>query len=207
VGVTALWPDLASAWLSDWPDLASAGVTALALSLGGAYGYEKIRDRARRRPTAAADVMDLYAEPGPGPRQPSGRSLLDQILASPPVSRPLPPVARPDPAPARVGEEEDEPWIADEMLTAPGTVVGQAIAASANLVVRTYQASSGHRWLQLAATAGVCLFLACLAFVLIIPLLLVAAFGYIGDSSHDIRLRIVMVLFVVDLALQAIGSL
>jgi hypothetical protein len=53
VGVTVLWSDLASSW----PDLASAGVTAVALSLGGAYGYEKICDRARRRPTAAADVV------------------------------------------------------------------------------------------------------------------------------------------------------
>jgi hypothetical protein len=37
--------------------------------------------------------------------------------------------------------------------------------------------------------------------------LLVAAFGYVRDSGHDIRLRIVIVLFVVDLAVQAIGSI
>jgi hypothetical protein len=93
------------------------------------------------------------------------------------------------------------------MLTAPETVAGRAKAASVNLVVRTYQASGGHRWLQFTAVAGVCLFLACLAVVLIIPLLLVAAFGYVRDSGHDIRLRIVIVLFVVDLAVQAIGSI
>jgi hypothetical protein len=205
--VTALWADLTSSW----PDLASAALTAIALALGGAYGYEKISDRVRRRPTAAADVIGRTAEPGPSPGPPSGRSLLDQILASPPISSPLPPIARSDPAqapnPAGEEDDEDEPWAAEEMLTAPGTVAGQAIAASVNLVVRVYQASGGRHWLQLIAAAGVSLLLACLGFVLIIPLMLVEAFGYAMDSGHDIRLRIVIVLFLIDLAVQVIGSI
>jgi hypothetical protein len=90
------------------------------------------------------------------------------------------------------------------LLTSPGPVAGRIFAASKNLVVRTRRVTAGHRWLQIISTAGVCLFLACLAYVLIIPLLLVAAFGYVMDSRHDIRLRIIVVLLVVGLALEGI---
>jgi hypothetical protein len=73
-------------------------------------------------------------------------------------------------------------------------------------VVKTCGASDGHRWLQLTATVGVWVFLAFVALVLVIPLLPVAAFGYVRDSRHDIRLRLIVVLLVVDLAVQVITN-
>jgi hypothetical protein len=193
-----------------WLDLASAGLSLLALLLGGMYGYDKAFDRLRRRRTTASDVTDWHSGPGLGTGQPSGRSLLSQILTSPPVTSPLPPTARPDPAEAGEAEEptdaeEMEPTGAEEILLAsPGPLAGWVLAASRNLVVRTRRATGGHRWLQLISTVGVRLFLACLAYVLVVPLLLVAAFGYVMDSCHDIRLRIIVVLLVTELALEEI---
>jgi hypothetical protein len=168
-----------------WSDLPGM----LAVFLGGMYGWDKAVDRVSRRRTAASDVVDLVAEPGRDPGQSSGPPLLSRILASPPVIRPLPPTAQPDPAEA--GEAE-EPTDALEILAeSPGPVAGRVLAATKNLVAKTRRVSDGHRSLQLAATVGVCLFLACLALVLVIPLLLVAALGYVRDSRHDIRLRII----------------
>jgi hypothetical protein len=192
-----------------WPDLASAGLTLAAALLGAMYGYAKAFDRVRRQRTAASDVTDWRSDPGLGTRQSSGGSLLSQILTSPPTTSPLPPTVRPglteapeadDPA-----EAEEIPTEAEEiLLTSPGPVAGRILAASKTLVVRIRRATDGHRWLQLISTAGVCLFLGCLAYVLIIPLLLVAAFGYVIDSRHDIRLRIIVVLLVAGLALEGI---
>jgi hypothetical protein len=193
-----------------WPDLASAGLTLLAGVLGGMYGYGKAADRLWRRRTAASDVTDSYSWPGVGTGQPSGRSLLSQILTSPPATSPLPPAVRPDPAEAREAEEpteaeEIEPTEAEEILLAsPGPLARWVLATSKNLVVRTRRATGDHRWLQLISTGGVCLFLACLAYFLVVPLLLVAAFGYVMDSRHDIRLRIIVVLLVAGLALEGI---
>ena len=145
-------------------------------------------------------MADLVADPG----QPSGWPLLSQILASPPVISPYPPTAQL--APAEAGEAE-EPTDALEILAeSPGPVVGWFLAASENLVVKTCGASDGHRWLQLTATVGVWVFLAFVALVLVIPLLPVAAFGYVRDSRHDIRLRLIVVLLVVDLAVQVITN-
>jgi hypothetical protein len=191
-----------------WPDLASAGLTLAAALLGAMYGYDKAFDRVRRQRTAASDVTDWRSDPGPGTRQSSGGSLLSQILTSPPTTSPLPPTVRPGLAEApeaEPAEAEEIPTEAEEiLLTSPGPVAGRILAASKNLVVRIRRATAGHRWLQLISTAGVCLFLGCLAYVLIIPLLLVAAFGYVIDSRHDIRLRIIVVLLVAGLALEGI---
>jgi hypothetical protein len=181
------------------------------------YGYGKAADRLWRRRTAASDVTDSYSWPGVGTGQPSGRSLLSQILTSPPATSPLPPAVRPDPAEAREAEEpteaeeiepteaeEIEPTEAEEILLASPGPLARWVATSKNLVVRTRRATGDHRWLQLISTGGVCLFLACLAYVLVVPLLLVAAFGYVMDSRHDIRLRIIVVLLVAGLALEGI---
>ena len=103
--------------------------------------------------------------------------------------------------------EAVEPTGAEEILAAsPSPVVDRIFDASTNLVATTRQATGGHRWIQLASIACVLLFLTCLALVLFVPLLLIMVFGYVSDSRHDIRLRIIVGLFSVDIALQVIAN-
>jgi hypothetical protein len=103
--------------------------------------------------------------------------------------------------------EAEEPTGAEEILAAsPGPVVDRLFGAGANLVARARQATGGHRWIQFAATACVLLFLTCLAVLLFVPLLLVMVVGYASDSGHDIRLRIIVGLLLVDVALQVIAN-
>ncbi len=71
----------------------------------------------------------------------------------------------------------------------------------------THRATGGHRWIQLAATACVVLLLIPVAVALFVPLLLVMVFTYVSDPGHDFRLRIIVWLFLVDIALQAIAHL
>jgi hypothetical protein len=177
----------------------------LAAFVGAMYVWDKAVDRVSRQRTAASDVVDWAAEPGLDPGQSGESPLLRRILAGPPVISSLPPAAQPGPAEA--GEAE-EPIDALEILArSPGPVAGRVLAAGENLVAKTRRAVGGHRWLQLTATVGVCLLLACLALVLVIPLLLVAAFGYVAASRHDIRLRIIVALLLVELAVQVITNL
>lgn len=192
-----------------WPDLATAGLILLTVLLAALYGCDKAFGQVRRRSTSASDLADWHSEPGLGHGQSSGRSLLSQILASPPVTSPLPPSVRPDPAEAgdaeKPTEAEEIPTGAEDiLLVSPGPLAGWVFAASKDLVVRTRRATAGHRWLQLVSTIGVCLLLACLAYVVVVPLVLVAAFSYVIDSRHDIRLRIIVVLLVAELVLEGI---
>jgi hypothetical protein len=102
--------------------------------------------------------------------------------------------------------EAEEPTGAEEILVAsPGRVVDRLSGAGADLIAWTLQATGGHRWIRLAAAASVLLFLTCLVVVLSIPLLLMMVFSYVSDSGHDIRLRIIVGLLLVEIALQGIA--
>jgi hypothetical protein len=105
-------------------------------------------------------------------------------------------------------DEAEEPTGAEEILVAsPSRVADGLFEAGDNLVAGTLGATGGHRWIQRAATACVLLFLACLAVALSIPLLLLKALAYVTDSDHDFRLRIIVWLFLIDIALQVIAHL
>jgi hypothetical protein len=161
-----------------WLDLASLGLGVLAVALGAWYGVDNWLERERRY---AADRWAMRSGP------PSSHMLTD-------LSSPQP------------GEVE-EPTGAEEILAAsPGPVVERVLDVSTNLVTRTRRATSGRRWIQPASTAFVLLFLTCLALLLFVPLLLTMVLVYVTDSGHDIRLRIVVVLFVVDIALQVFAN-
>jgi hypothetical protein len=175
-----------------WLDLASLGLGVLAVALGAWYGVDYWLERERRYRADKWDMGNGHSEPGLDPGQPVGPSAFSHTLTD--LSSP------------QTGEAE-EPTGAEEILAAsPGPVVDRLLGASANLVARTRQATGGHRWIQLAATACVLLFLTCLAVVLFVPLLLMMVFGYVSDSGHDIRLRIIVGLFLVDIALQVIAN-
>jgi hypothetical protein len=181
-----------------WLDFVSLGVGVLALALGAWYSVDKWRERQRR------DWADKWAglqlgiekghpEPGLDPGLPIEPSALSYILT--------------DPSWAKAGEAE-EPTGAEEILAAsPNPVVERIFSASTNLMARTRDATGGHRWIQLACTAGVVLFLTGLALFLFVPLLLLMVFGYVSDSRHDIRLRAIVGLFLVDIALQTISNI
>ncbi len=175
-----------------WPDLASLGLGLLAAVLGAWY---MVADQLERQRRSFADRRDLgigYSEPGLYPGQPVG-SLPAATLAE--LS--LPQTGRPE-----------EPTGAEEILAAsPGPVADGFMDACANLVEGTHRATGRHRWIQVAATACVVLLLIPVAVALFVPLLLVVVFTYVSDSGHDFRLRIIVWLFLADIALQAIAHL
>jgi hypothetical protein len=175
-----------------WPDLASLGLGLLAVALGAWYVVASQWER-QRRYTADKWPIGIAYSGGLNPGQPVGHSDLSHTLAE---------LAAPQPG------EAEEPTGAEEILAAsPGPVADGLVGAAANLVAGTLRATGGHRWIQLAATACVVLFLTCLAVALSIPLLLVMGFAYVSDSTHDFRLRVIVVLFLVDIALQGIAHL
>jgi hypothetical protein len=162
-----------------WLDVVSLGLGVLAVALGAWYGVDNWLERERRY---AADRW------GTGSGPPTSNHMLTDLSAPQP------------------GEAE-EPTGAEEILAAsPGPVVERLFDVSTNLVTWTRQATSGRRWIQPASTAFVLLFLTCLALLLFVPLLLTMVLVYVTDSGHDIRLRIVVVLFVVDIALQVFAN-
>lgn len=174
-----------------WPDLASLGLGLLAAALGAWYVAADQLERPRR---SFADKWNLgtgYSEPGLYRGQPVG-SLPAATLAE--LSSP----------PTRA----EEPTGAEEILAAsPGPVADGFMGACSNLVEGTHRATGGHRWIQLAATAGVVLLLIPVAAALLVPLLLVTVFTYVSDTDHDFRLRLIVWLFLADIALQAIVHL
>jgi hypothetical protein len=102
---------------------------------------------------------------------------------------------------------EAEETGAEEILTAsPGPVADRLFGGMADLLSGVSRATDDHRPIQFAATACVVLFLMCLVLVLGLPILLLIVLAYVSDSGHDFRLRIIVALFVVDIALQVIGN-
>lgn len=164
-----------------WPDLASLGLGVLAAALGAWYVVADQLERQRRSMTEKWFTG----------RRPVGPSALSHTLAE--LSAPRTAV---------------EPTGAEEILAAsPGPVADGLFGAGADLVAGTLSVTGGHRWIQLAATACVGLLLTCLAVALGLPLLLVMVLAYVTDSGHDFRLRIIVGLFLVDIALQTIAHL
>ena len=162
-----------------WLELASLGLGVLALVLGVSFVLEKALEQLRRRPTSAADLFDIGSAP-----------------------------AQVGLWPATASKEEEVGIGADEILTtSPGPVVEWVLGAGERLMVRTRRATDGHTLTQIVATAGALLLLACLGVTLFLPLLLVAALGYLADSNHDLRLRSIVGIFLVDLALQVIANI
>ena len=104
-------------------------------------------------------------------------------------------------------EEAEQPTEAEEILaTFSSPVLDRICGAGTNLVARTRQATSGHRWIQFASIACVKLFLTCLALVLFVPLVLISVFAYASDSRYDVRLRIIVGLFPVGIVFQVIAN-
>jgi hypothetical protein len=85
-------------------------------------------------------------------------------------------------------------------------VADRLVGGMADLVSGTSRATDGHRSIKFAATACVLLVLTCLVLVLGLPILLLMVLAYVSDSGHDFRLRIIVVLFAVDIALQVIAN-
>jgi len=162
-----------------WLDLASLGLGVLTIALGAWYLVDNWLERERRH----------WADKWGRQKVPSALSHIPTDLSWPEA------------------DEAEEPTGAEEILAASASpMVDRVFDASTNLVARTRRATGGHRWIQLASIACVLLFLTCLALVLFVPLLLVMAFGYVSQSRHDIRLRIIVGLFLVDIALQVIAN-
>jgi hypothetical protein len=161
-----------------WQDLASLGLGLLAAALGAWYVVADQLERQRR------SFTEKWQPVGPLP----AATLAE--LSSPRTGRP------------------EEPTGAEEILAAsPGPAANGFMDACANLVEGTHRATGGHRRIQLAATACVVLLLIPVAVALLVPLLLVTVFTYVTDSGHDFRLRIIVWLFLADIALQAIAHL
>ena len=157
-----------------WPDVVSLGLGVLAVALGAWYSVAKQAERARRYQAVKWDG-------------PSGFEDVVADLISPHTFE----------AEGRTG--------AEEMLTAsPGPVADRLVAGMADLVSGTSRATDGHRSIKFAATACVLLVLTCLVLVLGLPILLLMVLAYVSDSGHDFRLRIIVALFAVDIALQVI---
>jgi hypothetical protein len=177
-----------------WPDLASLGFGLLAAALSAWYVAAGQWERQRRYTDKWRTGIGYSGGLHSG--QPVGPSDLDHLLAE---------LAAP-----QTGEAE-EPTGAEEILIASpgpvGPVANGLIDAGTNLVSGTHRATGDHRWIQLAATACVVLPLTCLALALSIPLLLMMALTYMSDSTHDFRLRIIVALFLADIALQGITHL
>ena len=160
-----------------WPDLASLGFGMLAVALGAWYWVDNIWAERERRYQADKWV---------------GPSAFDHVLVDLISSRTF---------------EAEEGTGAEEILAAtPGPVADRLFGAMADLVAGTSQASGGHRWIQFASTACVLLGLTCLVLVLGVPLLLMMVLAYVSDSGHDFRLRIIVALLLVDIALQVIAN-
>jgi|1186.fasta_scaffold143959_3 hypothetical protein len=105
-------------------------------------------------------------------------------------------------------DEAEEPTGAEEILAAfAGPVVDRITDADAKLVARTRRATGDHRGIQLASIVCVRMLLTCLVLVLFLPLLLAVVVGYVCDSRSDSRLRLVVVLFAVGIAIQVMANL
>jgi hypothetical protein len=175
-----------------WPDLASLGLGLLAMLLGAWY---VVADQLERQRQYSVDYWRLrLGSSGSGsyPGQPVG-SL---------------PAATPAELSSLQAGEREEPTGAEEILAAsPGPVADGFMDACSELVAGTHRATGGHRWIQLAATACVVLLLIPVAAALFVPLLLVMVLTYVSDTGHDFRLRLIVGLFVADIALQTIAHL
>ena len=159
-----------------WPDVVSLGLGVLAVAVGAWYSVDKWAERARRYQAVKWDG-------------PSGFEDVVAALISPHTFE----------AEGRTG--------AEEILTAsPGPVADRLVGGMADLVSGTSRATDGHRSIKFAATACVLLVLTCLVLVLGLPILLLMVLAYVSDSGHDFRLRIIVVLFAVDIALQVIAN-
>ena len=159
-----------------WPDMASLGLGVLAVALGAWYTVDKCAERARRYQAVKWDG-------------PSGFDNVVADLISPHTFE----------AEGRTG--------AEEILTAsPGPVADRLFGGMADLLSATSRATDGHRSIKLAAAACVLLVLMCLVLVLGLPILLLMVLAYVSNSGHDFRLRIIVALFVVDIALQMIAN-
>ena len=163
-----------------WLELASLGLGVLALVLGVSFVLEKALVQLRRRRISAADLFDIGSAPAQVGLWPATASKEEEV---------------------GIGAEESTG------TASPGPVVEWVLGAGERLMVRTRRATDGHTLTQIVATAGALLLLACLGVTLFLPLLLVAALGYLADSNHDLRLRSIVGIFLVDLALQVIANI
>ena len=160
-----------------WPDVVSLGLGVLAVAVGAWYSVAKSTERTRR----------LQAVKWDGP------SGFENVVAALISER---------------GFEAEGGTGAEEILTASlAPVADRLLGGMDDLVSRTSWATDGHRSIKFVATACVLLVLTCLGFVLAVPILLLMVLAYVSDSGHDFRLRIIVALFAVDIALQTIANL
>jgi hypothetical protein len=175
-----------------WPDLASLGLGVLAMALGTWFVVSEQLERQRQYSVDYWRFRIGYSGPGLPPEPPVGSlpaATLAELSSFPPAER-------------------EESTGAEEILAAsPGPVADGFVAACVNLVEGTHRATGGHRWIQFAATACVVLLLIPVAVALFVPLLLVMVFSYVSDTGHDFRLRLIVWLFLADIALQTIAHL
>ena len=159
-----------------WPDMASLGLGVLAVALGAWYTVDKWAERARRYQAVKLDGPSAFED-------------MTAALISP-----------------HTFEAEDGTG-AEEILTAsPGPVADRLFGGMADLLSGARRATDGHSSMQFAATVCVLLVLMCFVLVLGLPILLLIVLAYVSDSGHDFRLRIIVALFVADIALQVIAN-